>query len=126
MGVILKEMGVIEYEFRVVNVMLEFVYCKIIVVLVWYWNWVYRWNVMYWIVIFLVWKIMLYDFIDKLVLYLFYFLRVIYVKMFNFVICRNEWKYELLFLFVYLINKCVIYMKFFRIFLYVIIVIIDY
>lgn len=92
MGVILKEMGVIEYEFRVVNVMLEFVYCKIIVVLVWYWNWVYRWNVMYWIVIFLVWKIMLYDFIDKLVLYLFYFLRVIYVIMFNFVICRNEWK----------------------------------
>lgn len=90
MGVILKEMGVIEYEFRVVNVMLEFVYCKIIVVLVWYWNWVYRWNVMYRIVIFLVWKI--YDFIDKLVLYLFYFLRVIYVKMFNFVICRNEWK----------------------------------
>lgn len=92
MGVILKEMGVIEYEFRVVNVMLEFVYCKIIVVLVWYWNLVYRWNVMYWIVIFLVWKIMLYDFIDKLVLYLFYFLRVIYVIMFNFVICRNEWK----------------------------------
>lgn len=90
MGVILKEMGVIEYEFRVVNVMLEFVYCKIIVVLVWYWNWVYRWNVMYRIVIFLVWKI--YDFIDKLVLYLFYFLRVIYVIMFNFVICRNEWK----------------------------------
>lgn len=31
MGAILKEMGVTEYEPRVVNVMLEFVYRKIIV-----------------------------------------------------------------------------------------------
>lgn len=38
MGAILKEMGVTEYEARVVNVMLEFVYRKTIVASVWYWN----------------------------------------------------------------------------------------
>lgn len=92
MGAILKEMGVTEYEPRVVNVMLEFVYRKTIVASVWYWNWAHRWNAMHWIVISSVWKITLYDFIDKSALYSFYFLRVIYVTMSNFVTCRNEWK----------------------------------
>lgn len=73
MGAILKEMGVTEYEPRVVNVMLEFVYRKTIVASVWYWNWAHRWIAMHRIVISSVWKI--YDFIDKSALYSFYFFK---------------------------------------------------